>query len=139
MDIASFGLSLIATIGGGFLFWFYDRKLKKLELRQAERNDLDATSADVIVDLHAEKGNNCLVVRNAGRVPARNVSVSIEPDIRSMPRQFPFPMTMESGQTVNVSILRSVGGPERTVVTVSWNDEARPNGVTKVFDTPLFS
>ena len=139
MDIASITLSLLPIIGGGLLFWFYDRRIKKLELRQAERNDLDASSADIVVDLHAEAGNNGLIVRNSGRVPARNVSVSIEPDIRSMPRQFPFPMTMESGQTVKVSIHRSVGGPEGTVVTVSWNDEARPNGVTKVFDTPLFS
>jgi len=98
-----------------------------------------ANSADVIVELSKETGNSALLVKNVGKIAAEKVTVEVNPDIRSMPRQFPFPMRLESGQTVAVSIHCSINGFVRARVDVQWIDVTHSKGVHKTFDTPLFS
>ena len=130
-------LSIVATFVSVGSYVMYDRKLKKFALQQAERDAAAAKSADIVVEF--SKSSNEFLVRNNGRVAAEEVMVDIDSAIIFMPGQFPFPMRLESGQTVPVSIYRSIGGPVRTMVKVNWKDSLRPLGTEKSFDIPLFS
>lgn len=137
--LIGFIVSILTALFSLMGFMAYDRKLKKFALEQADRESKAANSADVVVELHKESGKNVILVKNVGKVAAENVTVGINPDIRSMPRQFPFPMRLESGQTVSVSIHCAINGPMCTRVDVKWYDAVHAKGTHKIFDTPLFS
>lgn len=139
ISIVSLVISILTALGNLIVFVVYRRKLSKFALEQANRESEMANSADVIVELRKETGNNALLVKNVGKVAAENVTVEINPDIRSMPRQFPFPMRLESGQTVAISIHCPINGPMSTRVDVKWYDAVHAKGTHKTFDTPLFS
>lgn len=139
ISIVGIMISTFTSLGILIGFVAYRRKLSKLALEQAKRESKAANSADVIVELRKETGNSALLVKNVGQVEAKNVTVEINPDVRAMPRQFPFPMRLESGQTVAVSIHCAINGPLRTKVDVRWEDSTHLEGVHKTFDTPLFS
>ena len=134
-DIITIATPVFTIIG----FLLYGRRLNKLTIKQAERAERDASSANIVVEPPVESGNNKLRVKNVGCAAAEDVNVSIDPDIRAAASQFPFPMRLESGQSVFVSIHRSMGGHVRTTIKVSWKDPVHPAGVDKTFDTPLFS
>lgn len=136
---ASLVLSVLTFVAGFIVYVLFDRRLKRQQLQLNDLELLTARSADVVAvfDPHVEK--KVIYIRNNGKVAARDVTVCIDEDIRAMPRQFPFPMRMESGQSVGVSICRSIGGPASVSVKISWKDEARPTGVERLFDIPLFS
>lgn len=137
--LIGFIVSILTALFSLMGFMAYDRKLKKFALGQADRESKAANSADVVVELHKESGKNVLLVKNVGKVAAENVTVEINPDIRSLPSQFPFPMRLERGQTIAVSIHCSINGFVRARVDVQWIDVTHPKGVHKTFDTPLFS
>lgn len=135
----SLALNIITLVAGFVAYVRFDRRIKKQQVQLNEIALLKARSANVIalLDPTVEKGK--IFIKNDGEVAAENVTVCVQPDIRAMPRQFPFPMRMEAGQRVGVSIIRSLSEPETLSVKVSWRDEARQNGVEKSFDIPLFS
>ena len=135
----SLALNIITLVAGFVAYVRFDRRIKKQQVKLNEIALLKARSANVIAlrDPTVEKGK--IFIKNDGEVAAENVTVCVQPDIRAMPRQFPFPMRMEAGQSVGISICRSIGGPASVSVKISWKDEARPTGVERLFDIPLFS
>lgn len=123
-----------------YVYLTHDKKLKQLALAKEEFEKEMRNSARVTAVLCREDGGKCLCVKNEGNAKAKNVQVALIPDVRNMPRQFPFPMDLESGQVVNISITTSIGGPKVISVELKWNDDYHKDDTQKRnFNIPLFS
>lgn len=143
INLKEWGGIVISLLGSCFTLFVYlthDKKLKQLTLAKEEYEKEIRNSARVTAVLCREDGRKCLCVKNEGNAKAKNVQVALSPDVRNMPRQFPFPMDLESGQAVNISITTSIGGPKVISVELKWNDDYHKDDTQKRnFNMPLFS
>ena len=90
------GLAIVGTVVG---YLIHDRKLRNQEAQLNEIQLAKETQPDVVARL--DRGQRCVVVGNYGAVRANDVNVKVAPDIRNMPRDWPFPMNLEARQEVS--------------------------------------
>ena len=126
---------------------FQDRTLKK---QQAKLNEIALSkaryeeelkiSAKIDIRLVKMPGNNRLIVENNGHARAHYVSIAISPDVCNMHSKFPFPIDMESGQSIPISIGIGLNGPQKIIVTAKWKDDFHKDiQQERQFCIPLFS
>lgn len=110
------GLAIVGTVIG---YLIHDRKLRKQEAQLNEIQLAKETQPDVVAQL--DRGQRCVVVGNYGPVRANDVDVKVSPDIRNMPRDWPFPMNLEARQEVSFSVQLGINAPSKIDVELTWN------------------
>ena len=133
------GLALIWSIGSTVFQNWGMRKHKRvldeqqklindLTLERANQDSVKRRMADVIVRFCGDSKGKSLLVKNDGYAQAEDVHLEMNPDLKNMPRDFPFPMTMNPGQEVRVSICVNISAPSNVRVAWRWiDDTTRPH------------
>ena len=130
MDIISLTISVAAFVFSIFTHFKYDKNLKKqqLELNEIkmaeERKRLkEEKHARIFVKTHWQNNNIMLTIENRGKAIARNVDVSLVPNLIMLNRIFPIEL-MNPEDIVGNSILMALDSPDRAEAIIKWEDEA---------------
>ena len=130
-------LSGLAIVGAIIVYFVHERKLRKQAAQLNEIQLAKETQPDVIVAL--DRARRCLSVLNRGPVCANDVDVKVSPDICNMRSEFPFPMNIEAGQEVTVSVQLGISAPKKVAVELSWVVKSNGERVTRNYDLPTRS
>ena len=133
----NFILSCLGIVGAIFVYFAHGRKLRKQEAKLNEIQLAKETQPDVIVELDRER--KCISVYNRSPVCANDVDVKVLPDICNMRSEFPFPMNMEAGQKVTISVQLGLSAPEKVGVELSWGAKSNRGRVTRSYVLPTRS
>lgn len=77
-DFGGHVIASIALVGSGCGYFIHDRKLKKLQLRQYEKDEAKEKMAEIKVNSYRRgNGTACIAFVNAGKAKAFNVRIEI--------------------------------------------------------------
>jgi len=131
-------IAILALLGSGFTFWFYDRKTKKQDarineylLRNFEDEETTKKKAQVKGNMIKEdRGKRTLKVFNAGKAIARNIRIEYLSDMNgvfiSNENLFPYEMLNPQDST-EIHMVLTTSSNDTLKIRLLWDDEYQKN------------
>lgn len=136
MSEVSFYLSLATLAASLYVFWRYDKRLNKQNIRIneftiQEMNDKEEDLKKAEIDVHHEysgKGNGYLIISNTGKCEARNLTLTIEGKEDSgiywrLSNIFPY-SCLTSGASIKIHYGLNSGFQADPILHFIWNDDS---------------
>ncbi|MFJ1411738.1 hypothetical protein ACILPE_06055 [Capnocytophaga canimorsus] len=125
-------MSLIWSFLNGRKLRKQQRLLNDYGLRKLKREEEEDKKADLEVIYHKEQGkNDCLIVRNVGKSPAKNVYVHLE-DLKTRgmlnyrTNNIPYPL-LNRNEEFRVYLFIPKHITPAPIYEISWNDDFKEN------------
>ena len=120
-------LPILTYIGGLLSFWFYDRKIKKHQLRQFRQDEIDSKKALVEANIISKgKGSYTLKIFNKGKSEARNVRIEYLNDEKGKVYDvmdndiFPHSRLSQNNDHIDLNVIKF--GAKKMNFNIIWDD-----------------
>ena len=131
MELISLAISFAALAFSLFVYFRHDKKLheqqlqlNKIALRNEQLKEEESKHARIQADVeHNGNSRLLLVVQNTGAAVARNVNLSLNPQLAYLSPVFPIDV-LNPGDSVRAQIILALNDPIKTSAVFCWEDDA---------------